>query len=383
MRRRNRAATGTLRDTRNRHRTSARKRNSPPSPNRDNLTVAAWLKKKIPPRDHLLGGVMCTTSRWFVFGETGIGKTLLAMDMGGAIAAAITFLKWPGQRKARVMYLDGELPMETFKERIELLAKRYGADLQFYGYNREDLGDDGMPPLNTELGQVWLRREIAAIKPDLIIFDSIMCLLIGSMLDESTWMPMRPFIRWLTSNHIAQVWLHHANDNGKSFGDKTREWEMDTVVFLSRPIGEDGEPDDTAIKLEFRKARLRTAANAGQFLPLIIRPGEEWKVETAPLMRNQATKSGRQGSDDLSRQYLEAYERLSLTSKAEIGRGLDGENVRKISTDAIRDELKSRGFLDLDDKRAITRGGRNKLLRAKQKLLNGTLVEKDGWIWRP
>ena len=372
MRRRNRAATGTLRDTRNRHRTSARKRNFPPSPNRDNLTVAAWLKKKIPPRDHLLGGVMCTTSRWFVFGETGIGKTLLAMDMGGATAAATTFLKWPGQRKARVMYLDGELPMETFKERIELLAKRYGADLQFYGYNREDLGDDGMPPLNTELGQVWLRREIAAIKPDLIIFDSIMCLLIGSMLDESTWMPMRPFIRWLTSNHIAQVWLHHANDNGKSFGDKTREWEMDTVVFLSRPIGEDGEPDDTAIKLEFRKARLRTAANAGQFLPLIIRPGEEWKVETAPLMRNQATKSGRQGSDDLSRQYLEAYERLSLTSKAEIGRGLDGENVRKISTDAIRDELKSRGFLDLDDKRAITRGGRNKLLRAKQKLLNGT-----------
>ena len=265
MRRRNRAATGTLRDTRNRHRTSARKRELPPSPNRDNLTVAAWLKKKIPPRDHLLGGVMCTTSRWFVFGETGIGKTLLAMDMGGAIAAAITFLKWPGQRKARVMYLDGELPMETFKERIELLAKRYGADLQFYGYNREDLGDDGMPPLNTELGQVWLRREIAAIKPDLIIFNSIMCLLIGSMLDKSTWMPMRPFIRWLTSNHIAQVWLHHANDNGKSFGDKTREWEMDTVVFLSRPIGEDGEPDDTAIKLEFRKARLRTAANAGQF----------------------------------------------------------------------------------------------------------------------
>ena len=326
---------------------------------------------------------MCTTSRWFVFGETGIGKTLLAMDMGGAIAAAITFLKWPGQRKARVMYLDGELPMETFKERIELLAKRYGADLQFYGYNREDLGDDGMPPLNTELGQAWLRREIAAIKPDLIIFDSIMCLLIGSMLDESTWMPMRPFIRWLTSNHIAQVWLHHANDNGKSFGDKTREWEMDTVVFLSRPIGEDGEPDDTAIKLEFRKARLRTAANAGQFLPLIIRPGEEWQVETAPLMRNQATKSGRQGSDDLSRQYLEAYQRLSLTSKADFGPGLDGEKVCKVPTDAIRDELKSRGFLDLDDKRAITRGGRNKLLRAKQKLLNGTLVEKDGWIWRP
>ena len=32
---------------------------------------------------------------------------------------------------------------------------------------REDLGDDGLPPLNTEAGQAWLKREIAAIKPDL------------------------------------------------------------------------------------------------------------------------------------------------------------------------------------------------------------------------
>lgn len=30
------------------------------------------------------------------------------------------------QRKARVMYLDGELPVETFKERMELVAARYG-----------------------------------------------------------------------------------------------------------------------------------------------------------------------------------------------------------------------------------------------------------------
>jgi hypothetical protein len=41
------------------------------------------------------------------------------------------------------MYLDGELPMETVKERMQLIAARHGNDIEFYGYNREDLGDDG------------------------------------------------------------------------------------------------------------------------------------------------------------------------------------------------------------------------------------------------
>jgi hypothetical protein len=351
----------------------------PPPPDRNDLTVAAWLKKKLPLRDYLLGGVMCTTSRWFVYGETGIGKTLIGMDLGAAIAAAANFLKWAGQRKARVMYLDGELPAETFKERIELIAERYGADISFYGYNRDDLGDDGMPPLNTDLGQAWLRREIEAIKPDLIIFDSIMCLLIGSMLDEAAWMPMRPFVRWLTANHIAQVWLHHANDVGKSFGDKTRGWEMDTIVFLSHPIGEDGEPDDTAIRLEFPKKRLCTPANAEQFLPLLIHLDDDWRFEAAPTKR---MPGGVQQTDDLSREYLQAYDRLADGVTKSLG--FDGKPVAKVLGDIIRDELRARGYLEIDDKGAITPTSRTQHRRAKTKLLKATtLVENEGLIWRP
>jgi hypothetical protein len=40
------------------------------------------------------------------------------MDMAAAIATGKNFLNWTGQRPARVMYLDGELPIETFKERM-------------------------------------------------------------------------------------------------------------------------------------------------------------------------------------------------------------------------------------------------------------------------
>ena len=43
-----------------------------------------------------------------------------------AIAAGANFLNWNGVRPARVMYLDGEMPAETMKERIEAAAAIYG-----------------------------------------------------------------------------------------------------------------------------------------------------------------------------------------------------------------------------------------------------------------
>ena len=72
------------------------------------------------------------------------------------------------------MFIDGEMPAETFKERMELIAERHGSDLEIYGYNRDRFGDDmEIPPLNVEAGQKWLVRELDLIKPDMIIFDNI------------------------------------------------------------------------------------------------------------------------------------------------------------------------------------------------------------------
>ena len=297
------------------------------------------------------------------------------MEMGAAIAAGADFLKWEGKRKARVMFLDGELPVETLKERMELIAKRYGKDLPFYGYNREDLGFDGMPPLNTDAGQRWLRRETDAIKPDLIIFDSIMCLLIGSMSEESTWMPMRPFIRELSTRRIAQIWNHHANDHGRAFGDKTREWEMDTVAALMKP--EPREEGDSSMVFEFRKTRLRKPDTAVQFLPLIIYPEDDgWRWEGA-----KTAKAGKSNSAEKTRrEFLNAYNRL--TDGVTQSPGFDGALVAKVKVDDIRDEMKRRGSLPLDEKKRITPTGRTLFFKAKEALKDHKMVEADDFIWR-
>lgn len=341
---------------------------------RRNLLLSAWLDQQLPPRDYLLGNVLCTTSRWMIYGETGVGKTLFALDLAGAVTSGTPFLNWAGIRPSRAMYLDGEMPAETFKERMQLVADQYGASLNLFGYNRDVLGDGEMPPLNTEAGEKWLRRELDLVKPDLVIFDSIMCLLVGSMAEEESWAPIKPMIRAISSRRIAQIWLHHTgHDPSKAFGTKTREWELDTVIALTKT------ENDERLKLEFTKARLRTPDTRDQFESrLIYRDQLGWQADGAP-----PAARGRQARDEpLRRGIVAAYDRLAANVAP--SDGLDGGSVRKVALDEIREELKSRGFLETNDKGQISQTSRTLFRRAKVELLTAsTLVEADGWIWRP
>jgi hypothetical protein len=344
---------------------------------RPKLLLAEWLKRQIPPRDYLLGDVLCTTSRWILYGETGVGKSLLCGDIAGAVASGSALLNWGARRLARVMYIDGEMPAETFKERMQIIADRYGGDLKLYGYNRDDLKEGEMLPLNTEVGEKWLWREIAAVKPDLVIFDSIMCLLIGSMSEEESWAPIKPLMRKLSTRRIAQIWMHHTgHDTSKGFGTKTKEWEVDTVVSLTKVDG-DGE----GCALEFKKARLRVPATKEQFESRIIRLDPEgWTSEGGRVVNLRGVGSIEQ--ENVRRAILRAYDHLS--DGVEASPGFDGAPVRKVPVASIRDEVKSRGFLETVDTGGLSNTARSLFRRAKTDLItNGKLVEKDDLIWRP
>jgi hypothetical protein len=345
--------------------------------NREHLLLDAWLERKIPPRDYLLGNVLCTTSRWLMFGETGVGKTLLAGDIAGAVASGSTFLDWGGRRQARVMYLDGEMPAETFKERMQLIAQRFGEDIPLYGYNRDDLGDDAMPPLNEEDGEKWLMREIDLIRPDLIIFDSVMCLLGGVMSDEESWKPTKHLVRRVTGRKIGQIWLHHTGHDGtKGYGTKTREWEMDTVGRLAF-----ADDNREAIALEFQKARLRTPQNREQFKAVTLSRGPDgWSFDAM----SGKPMDGRRSAEviKIKRAIVDAYSRLT-DGDTPVTTGFAGQQVRKVATDKLRDEVKRRGFLDLKETGGMTNASRLLYHRAKTDLIvSGKFVENDDLFWR-
>src|SRR5262249_20125089 len=123
---------------------------------------------------------------------------------------------------------------------------------------------DGFAPLNTREGQALVECQIERIGTlDLIMFDNVMCLISGDQKDEEGWRQVLPWVRSLTRRGIGQVWLHHTgHDETRSYGTKTREWQMDTVIHLE----EVKRPDtDVSFLLTFRKARERTPDNRAAF----------------------------------------------------------------------------------------------------------------------
>jgi len=345
------------------------------------LLLSAWVKREIPPRDYILGNVLCTTSRWLIYGETGVGKTLVGMDMAAAAAAGSGFLNWPGSGiRRRVMYLDGELPAETFKERMQLVAERYGPDVELYGYNRDVLEDGEMPPLNTPEGEKWLLSEIESVRPDVVVFDSIMCLLTGSMAEEESWEPVKAMARKISKKRIAQIWLHHTgHDTSKAFGTKTREWEMDTVVSLTKDA-----QNDEHILMEFKKARLRTPKTREQFEPLKIACNDGgWTIIGSGTKAKGDGEKPASKRESMRREFCSAYHQLA--NDVEPTRGLDGKPVSKVKVEAIRDLLKKRGHLDVDDDGALTPKGRTAFKDAKASLIgtgkDQSFIQDGDLIW--
>jgi hypothetical protein len=124
-------------------------------------------------------------------------------------------------------------------------------------------------------------------------------------------------------------------------------------------------------------------ATAAQFAPMIIRPADNWKFEIA-----KSTSSGKQGGDvEMIRdEFIRVYDQLADGAPKSLGLD-DRSTVRKISVTAIRDEVRNRGLLDLDDKGNIERVLRNHFSRAKKLLLvrrggEAIFAERKGQIRR-
>ena len=268
---------------------------------RDHLAIEAWADRPMPPPDRLLGDLLTTTSRMFLVGRTGLGKTMLGFAIACGIATGEGFLHWRSGRPARVLYIDGEMPGELIKARSIDALRRTGmppppGNLLIYSRDTEDdfakrfpmLGM--MPPLNTEAGHNFVLALIAALGGvDVVIFDNVMSLIAGDHREEIPWNDTLPLVGKLTTRRIGQIWLDHTGHNTeRQYGSSTKAWRFDAVGVMT-PL-----PDDQrgrhgiAFTLSFEhpgKARRRTPDNWADFETCIIRlKDDRWTSEpTEPV----------------------------------------------------------------------------------------------------
>jgi hypothetical protein len=252
----------------------------------DRSSYSFWEQTEFPAVNPVFGGLVNTTSRMLLVAPTGLGKTHFAMAIAGAVAAGKDLLHWEVNEPRKVLYIDGEMPRGLLQERLKEMVARMNltrAEMKtfrknFFVLSREI--EEDMPPLNTIEGQEfiegWLKRHNGV---DLITFDNIQSLLIGEQ-DEKAWLPVKSWIRQLSRRQMAQIWVHHANEEGKGFGTKTREWEMSTVLTMRRP-GDWTDEDGVRFDYDFqRKARERKDKNRADFRSGQIRlEGNRWSYQ--------------------------------------------------------------------------------------------------------
>jgi hypothetical protein len=260
------------------------------------LSAGTWLRREFPPVDRLLGDLFTTTTRTFLIGRAGLGKTMLGLGMATGMAFGTGFLHWRSCRPARIIFIDGEMPEELLIQRIRDTARRIKREdlisnlMVLSTEDAENIAERwpmlGMfEPLNTEPGHEFIHRLCTALKPDGIIFDNVQSLLAGVQKEEETWIPVLPLVQWLTKQRIGQLWFDHTGHTREGqYGTVVKSWRFDTLGLMSALPDDQHIPNETAFTLSFEapagKARRRTPDNWQEFAPHIIRLREDvWTSE--------------------------------------------------------------------------------------------------------
>jgi hypothetical protein len=305
------------------------------------LGVEEWLARDLPEPDRLMGDLLTTTTRALIAANTGIGKTNFTLTLFAHGAAGEDFLHWRCQRPGRMIFVDGEMPRYLMQQRPKDITRRLGAaPAGLFLFSKEDV--ENFPPLNTPEGQAAVWRLIEEVERrsggpvDAICFDSIISLLLDDMKDEGAWRDTLPMVSALTKRQIGQLWVHHTgHDTTRSYGTKTREWQIDTVGIMTgdeQPTG----ADLISFTLSFSKHRTATPENRGDFAEVAIALIEDQWV-------HKTTAGGKAKLDGLALKFFEALQDAAHTS----GEKVNGHPAASFKL--WRDHCVKHGLIDLEN----------------------------------
>jgi len=239
------------------------------------ISAQELLARDIKPRGMLLDPVVPEQGLVMLYAYRGIGKTFVALGMAAAVAAGGQFLRWNAGKPRRVLYIDGELPASTLKERVRLILAGMESPepapdaLQFL---TPDLQERAMPDLATAEGQRLLEPLVE--QAELIVVDNLSALCrSGSENDGEDWAPVQEWNLSLRRRGKSVLQVHHAGKNKSQRGTSKREDLLDTVISLRHPS--DYKPSQgLRCEVHFEKTRSMLSQAARPF-EVTLETGEE------------------------------------------------------------------------------------------------------------
>jgi putative DNA primase/helicase len=234
------------------------------------LGMHEFMDLAFPPRQRLMHPWLATTGLAMIDAMPGHGKTWLALSLAYAVAAGTPLLGWTNERKAKVLYVDGELPGELLQRRIGLLGPAL-ADMHFrlLAYAQFAARSDMMIDLGTDAGRAALDAEIETHQIDLIILDSVSTLVRSGMdNDVESWRGVQDWSLKHRARGRTVIFLHHHGRSGNPRGTSAREIVLDARIKITKDDSLANE-NETAFKLEFAKARDFFGADAAPLMAIL------------------------------------------------------------------------------------------------------------------
>lgn len=197
------------------------------------------LSLDLPPREYILNPVIPRQGLAMLYAPRGAGKTFVALSLAYAVASGQGVFRWQAPKPRPVLYLDGEMPANTMRERLAAIVAGYEQEmpgpewLRFITPDLQGLGAR-MPNLATPEGQAAILPHLEGV--DLVVVDNLATLArAGRENDAEGWLPVQEWMLGLRQRGLSVCMIHHAGKGGQQRGTSSREDVLDTVIALKRP----------------------------------------------------------------------------------------------------------------------------------------------------
>ncbi|GGG03965.1 MULTISPECIES: AAA family ATPase [Cysteiniphilum] len=236
------------------------------------IKLGDFLNTKLKPANFLLHPIIEEQGLSMIYAMRGVGKTHVSLNIAYAVAGGINFLKWEAQHKAKVLFIDGEMPAYTLQERLKSIDKGRGLANDTLSIITPDLLEDKIAPdLSTIMGTSLV--EEAVNDAELIIVDNISTLCRNGRDNEAdSWIPVQEWALKLRARGKAVLFIHHSNKNGDQRGTSKKEDVLSTVMKLEHEEDYSAE-DGAAFKVSYTKARLFYGDDAKPFKAALTKDG--------------------------------------------------------------------------------------------------------------
>ena len=282
----------------------------------------------VPQREPIMGNWFKQGDLGFICGPRGLGKTWLAMFLARKCAEGPgsmgTLAEWsvPGHR--RVLYIDGEMPLDGIRERDTALT--IGPAPGLFYLQHEALFHLTGKALNLAepAAQEAILERCKRDRIDILFLDNQSCLFLGIREnDADAWDDVLPWLLEMRRNRIAVVFIVHAGRNGAMRGSSRREDAAFWIINLSEPNDPIDSQHGAKFIARFIKNRNATDADVPALEWTFSKPPGtpkvqvNWKKLSPPQLLRQCIEQGMIRATEIAQEMGISPGRVSqLASKA-------------------------------------------------------------------